>query len=225
MTFSVSGRCARTGMFGIAVSSSSPCVAARCAHARAGVGAVATQNITDPTLGRRGLDLMQSGLSAAEALEKITADAPHIAYRQLALIDSRGQSAGYSGDKTLGLHAVAKGTDVIAAGNLLAVTAVPQAMVAAFEASAADDLGDRLIAAMQAGLDAGGEEGTVHSAGMLLVDKVEWPVADLRLDWHETDPIGSLAELWHLWKPQMRDYITRALDPGTAPTYGVPGDL
>ena len=69
MTFSISARCPDTGMFGIAVSSSSPCVAARCAHARAGVGAVATQNVTDPRLGPKGLDLMASGLSAADALD------------------------------------------------------------------------------------------------------------------------------------------------------------
>ena len=57
MTFSLVARCEETGMFGIAISSSSPAVAARCSYARAGVGAVASQNITDPTLGKRGLDL------------------------------------------------------------------------------------------------------------------------------------------------------------------------
>ena len=70
-------------MLGIAVSSSSPCVAARCAHARAGVGVVATQNITDPRLGPKGLDLMESGLSAEAALEALKRDAPHLDYRQL----------------------------------------------------------------------------------------------------------------------------------------------
>ncbi|PKP74850.1 MAG: DUF1028 domain-containing protein, partial [Alphaproteobacteria bacterium HGW-Alphaproteobacteria-6] len=58
MTFSLVARCAETGMFGVAISSSSPAVAARCAHARAGVGAVASQNVTDPRLGPRILDLM-----------------------------------------------------------------------------------------------------------------------------------------------------------------------
>lgn len=223
MTFSISARCARTGQFGIAVSSSSPCVAARCAHARAGVGAVATQNITDPTLGPRGLDLMASGLSAPEALARLRAEGSHIDYRQVALIDAQGRTAGFSGARTLGTHHIAQGEGVVAAGNLLSSPQVPQAMIDAF-AGAHGPLGDRLIAAMQAALAAGGEEGPVHSVGMLIVDKVAWPVADLRVDWHEADPIGALAALWELWKPQMDAYVTRALDPSTAPSYGVPGD-
>lgn len=225
MTFSISARCGRTGMFGIAVSSSSPCVAARCAHARAGVGAVATQNVTDPTLGPRGLDLMASGLSAAEALERLTEAGMHIAYRQLALVDKEGRTASYSGAMTLGTHITAEAPDVVAAGNLLSSRDVPNRMVAAFQAADGQPLGDRLIAAMQMALEAGGEEGPVHSAGMLLVREVAWPVADLRVDWHETDPIGGLARLWELWKPQMDAYVTRALDPASAPSYRVPGDL
>ncbi|MBY6262725.1 DUF1028 domain-containing protein [Azospirillum sp. 412522] len=224
MTFSISARCAQSGMFGIAVSSSSPCVAARCAHARAGVGSVATQNITDPTLGPLGLDLMASGLSASEALARLRERASHVEYRQLALIDRLGRTASFSGARTLGTHDAAEGTDAVAAGNMLSSSAVPQAMIAAFDALAGQPLGDRLIAAMKAALAAGGEEGPVHSAGMLLVDDVAWPVADLRVDWHETDPLGALDELWQLWKPQMRAYVTRALDPASAPSYGVPGD-
>ncbi|GLK73908.1 DUF1028 domain-containing protein [Ancylobacter dichloromethanicus] len=223
MTFSISAHCARTGHFGIAVSSSSPCVAARCAHARAGVGAVATQNITDPTLGPKGLDLMASGLSAPQALARLRAEGAHIDYRQFALVDAKGGTAGFSGARTLGTHRVAEGEGVVAAGNLLSSPQVPQAMVDAFTA-AQGPLGDRLIAAMKAAVAAGGEEGPVHSAGMLLVDKVAWPVADLRVDWHEADPIGALGDLWELWKPQMEAYVTRALDPSTAPSYGVPGD-
>ena len=64
MTFSIAARDPATGMFGMAISSSSPAVAARCAHARAGVGVVASQNITDPRLGPKGLDLMAGGLTA-----------------------------------------------------------------------------------------------------------------------------------------------------------------
>jgi uncharacterized Ntn-hydrolase superfamily protein len=224
MTFSIAARCARTGIFGIAVSSSSPAVAARCAHARAGVGAVASQNITDPTLGPKGLDLMAGGLGAAAALDRLRADAPHIAFRQLALVDATGGTAAFSGDRTLGTHRTAQGAGVVAAGNLLRSPDVPQQMVAAFLAAAALPLGERLLLGMRAALAAGGEAGPVHSAGMLLVRDVAWPVADLRVDWHETDPIGALAELWTLWQPQMDAYVTRALDPATAPAYGVPGD-
>lgn len=224
MTFSIAARCSRTGMFAIAVSSSSPAVAARCAHARAGVGAVATQNITDPTLGPKGLDLMAAGLSAEMALARLTATAPHIEYRQLTLVDANGQVAARSGDRTLGIHATAEGDGVVAAGNLLASVDVPAAMISEYERSGGQPLGDRIIAAMNAAIAAGGEAGPVHSAGMLIVRDIAWPVADLRVDWHDTDPIGALAALWRLWAPQMDAYVTRALDPTAAPSYGVPGD-
>jgi len=224
MTFSISARCARTGEFGLAVSSSSPAVAARCAHARAGAGAVATQNITDPTLGPKGLDLLACGLAATEALERLRAEAPHIEYRQLALVDRNGGTAAFSGSRTLGVHRTVEGPGVVAAGNLLASPEVPAAMLAAFLADPAAPIGVRLIAAMRAAVAAGGEAGPVHSAGLLVVRDVAWPVADLRVDWHETDPIGALADLWDLWAPQMDAYVTRALDPSGAPAYGVAGD-
>jgi uncharacterized Ntn-hydrolase superfamily protein len=224
MTFSISARCARTGMFGIAVSSSSPCVAARCAHARAGAGAVATQNITDPMLGPKGLDLLSQGLSAKDALAQLRAGAQFIDYRQLALVDRHGGTASFSGAKTLGTHKTAEAPNVVTAGNLLKNLDIPKRMIDAFMADEKALLGDRLIAAMQGALAAGGEEGPVHSAGMLLVRDVGWAVADLRVDWHETDPIGELDRLWQLWQPQMDAYVTRALNPSSAPSYGVPGD-
>jgi uncharacterized Ntn-hydrolase superfamily protein len=96
-------------------------------------------------------------------------------------------------------------------------------MVRAFEAGAGAHLGDRMVAALAAGLEAGGEAGPVHSAGLLLADRVEWAVADLRVDWDD-DPVARLAALWRLWKPQMDAYVTRALHPDAAPSYGVPGE-
>lgn len=223
MTFSLVARCAQTGMFGLAVSSSSPAVAARCSHARAGVGAVGSQNVTDPSLGPLGLDLMEGGASATEALRQLTAEARHIEYRQLLLIDALGHTAVYSGSHVLGTWGEARGTDVASAGNLLAHHGVPAAIVSAFE-STSGSLGDRLIAALRSGLSAGGEAGPVHSAGLMLVDKVSWPVADLRCDWSEECPIESVAAAWEIYKPQLDDYVRRALDPGLAPSYGVPGD-
>lgn len=211
-------------MIGMAVSSSSPAVAARCAHARAGSGAVGTQNITDPTLGPKGLDLLAGGLPADEALARLKSVAPHVEYRQLIVIDTSGRTAVFSGRHTLGTHASAQGRDVASAGNLLSGPGVPKAIVASFEATAEQDLGDRLMAAMRAGVEAGGEAGPVHSAGMLIVDRVAWPIADLRVDWTEGDPIAELDALWRLWKPQMHDYVARALEPSKAPAYGVPGD-
>lgn len=223
MTFSISARCPESGMFGIAISSSSPAVAARCAHARAGVGVVASQNITDPALGHRGLALMAGGLSAEQALKDLLHDYPFSEWRQLALLDAKGGVAGFSGGKALGVHAIAQGDNAIVAGNLLANDAVPARMLAAFEASGGV-LGDRLMGAMRAGMVAGGEAGPVHSAGLYLVRDVSWAVADLRIDWTENDPIDELSQLWERYKPQLEDYVNRALDPRLAPSYGVPGD-
>ena len=223
MTFSLVARCADTGMFGMAISSSSPAVAARCAYARAGVGAVASQNVTDPRLGPATLDLMQQGASAGDAVRQITEAAAHIAYRQLLAVDANGTTAIHSGQNVLGNWNEAQGKDVASGGNLLANDGVPAAIVAAFEASQGH-LGDRLIAAMRAGLAAGGEAGPVHSAGLLLVDKVAWPVADLRCDWTKDCPIEAIATAWDVYKPQLDDYVRRALDPAAAPSYGVPGD-
>jgi uncharacterized Ntn-hydrolase superfamily protein len=223
MTFSLVGRCAGTGMLGVVVSSSSPAVAARCAHVRAGVGAAASQNVTNPQLGPRLLDLLEAGARAGEAIETVVASEPYAAHRQLAVVDAAGRTAAFSGERTLGTYATREGPGCVAAGNLLRGVAVVEAMVRAFEASAGEHLGTRLVGALAAGLNAGGEEGPVRSAGLLVAREVAWPVADLRVDWHD-DPIGELARLWELWAPQLDDYVTRALDPSSAPAFGVPGD-
>ena len=224
MTFSITGRCAGTGMLGLAVTSSSISVASRCAWARAGVGAVATQNITDPSLGQRALDLMAEGKTAPEALARILETARHLEYRQLAVIDAAGRTAHHTGSGTLGTNAVAEDRDCVAAGNLLADPGVPAAMAAAFEAAEGAHLAERLVAGLEAGLAAGGEEGPVKSAGVLVVDEHEWPLVELREDWREDGAIAALRTAWQVFEPQMADYVTRALDPSTAPSYGVPGD-
>ncbi|XDZ66390.1 DUF1028 domain-containing protein [Alphaproteobacteria bacterium LSUCC0684] len=223
MTFSIVARCAETGLFGMAVSSSSPAVAARCAHARAGVGAVSSQNVTDPSLGPKTLDAMAAGLSAEEAIKKVINSAEHTEYRQLLAVDRKGGTAIHSGRNTLGTHAEAQSLNAAAAGNILADAGVPAAMLDAFH-HADGHLGDRLVAAMMAALDAGGEEGPVHSAGLLIVDRQSWPLAEIRCDWSEDCPITAMAEGWAVYKPQMQDYVTRALNPSAAPSYGVPGD-
>jgi uncharacterized Ntn-hydrolase superfamily protein len=153
----------------------------------------------------------------------VVAGAPHVEFRQLTMIDASGRTAWFSGAHVLGRHAGASGTDVVSAGNLLANDAVPAAIVARFAAGDSEDLGPRVLAAMQAGLDAGGEAGPIHSAGILIVDKVAWPVADLRVDWSDA-PLADLMRLWTVWEPQMEAYVTRALNPSGAPSYGVPGE-
>lgn len=223
MTFSLVARCPDSMMFGIAIASSSPAVAARCAYASAGVGAVASQNVTDPRLGPLALDLMQNGASAEAAIAELRRTCQFMEYRQVLAIDRAGRTAIHSGPKALGIFAEAQGENVASGGNMLARPSVVAAIVDGFLA-AKGHLGDRLIAAMRAGLAEGGEAGPVHSAGLKLVDRVSWPVADLRCDWTDHCPIEALAELWARYQPQLPAYVQRALDPREAPAYGVPGD-
>lgn len=224
VTFSIAGRCQRSGMLGIAVTTSSICVSSRCPWARAGVGAVATQNITDPSLGPKILDLLSAGRNATQALAEIVDHQANIEYRQLTVIDKNGTVAHHSGSHTLGTHAIAQGEDCVSAGNLLANERIPQAIVDAFVENPRLHLAERLLRGLEAGLDAGGELGPVKSAGLLVVHKYDWPLVDLRIDWSDKSPIAALRCLWQAYQPQMDDYVTRALNPQSAPSFGVAGD-
>ncbi|WP_130835943.1 DUF1028 domain-containing protein [[Erwinia] mediterraneensis] len=223
MTLSIAGRCAQTGQMGIAITSSSIAVGARCPWLRAATGAVSTQNITLPALGPQILNLLQLGESAEAALKAGLASDAYAQYRQVTVLSADGQTASFSGDKTLGINNAQSGANCIAAGNLLANPNVITAMVNVFEQQQGH-LAGRLLAALQAGIQAGGEAGPVHSAALKIVDDQVWPVVDLRVDWSDADPVAALSRLWLAYQPQMQDYVTRALDPTRAPGYGVPGD-
>jgi uncharacterized Ntn-hydrolase superfamily protein len=179
------------------------------------VGAVCSQSTTDPRLREALLDAMAGGLSAPEAVAALVGRTADVGYRQLAAVDAAGGSAGYSGDLALGEAADVRAGGAAAAGNLLADPHVPAAMLAAFTGRPGDSLGDRLIAALQAGLAAGGEVSPVRSAGLLIAESAPWPVTDLRVDWHD-DPVGQLAGLWQLWRPLADSYVLRALRPSEA---------
>ncbi len=224
MTFSIVARSSDHQLFGVAIASSSPAVAARCAHARAGCGAVATQNITDPALGPRVLDRLGVGDRASAAIAAALQTTRFGAYRQLMAIGREGPAAIHSGDHALGQVGTAIGEDSAAAGNLLASAEVPAAMVAAF-ARSEGHFGARLIEALRAGAAAGGEAGPVHSAGLLVVRDVSWPIVDLRVDWADENPLAALDHLWEIYCPQIEAYVRRALAPEEAPSFGVPGDL
>jgi uncharacterized Ntn-hydrolase superfamily protein len=212
MTFSLVGRCERTGAVGAVIASASMAVAARCAAVRAGAGAVCSQSTTDPRLRGQLLDAMAGGVAAGDALAALVDRTADVAYRQLAVVDAAGGTASYSGELALGEAADIHAAGAAAAGNLLAGRGVPAAMLAAFADRARDDLGARLIAALRAGLAAGGEVSPVRSAGMMIAESEPWPVTDLRVDWHD-DPVGQLAGLWQIWQPQAASYISRALRP------------
>jgi uncharacterized Ntn-hydrolase superfamily protein len=224
MTFSLVAKCENTNMFGVAIASSSPAVAARCSYTRAGVGAVSSQNVTDPSLGPLTLDYIEKGSSASQAINQLRETSKNLEFRQVLVIDRNGQTAHHSGKNSLGIWADASGINVLSAGNLLANKGVPEAIVYGFEKSSGH-LADRLISALMVGLQEGGEAGPVHSAGIKVSHTVSWPIVDLRCDWSETCPIEMVSDAWKVYKPQMDAYLKRALDPSKSPSYGVPGDL
>ena len=224
MTFSIAGRCASSGAFGVAITTSSIAVGARCPHARAGVGAVATQNVTDPNLGPLLLDLMSQGMSARNSIDSIIRNRPQVEYRQLTAVDRDGNSASFSGTNILGTHAVSEQRDCVAAGNLLKSASLPKVMTDAFAANSGQHLAERLLRSLEAGLESGGEEGPVHSAALIVYHQQAFPLVSLRVDWDDENPIRVLRKLWENYKPQMGAYLQRAIDPTQAPSYGVPGD-
>ncbi len=224
MTFSITGRCARTGMFGVAITTSSISVGSRCPHARSGVGAVATQNVTDPNLATLVLDQMEKGKDAATAIAQIVEGRQHIDYRQLTAVDTNGNTAHFTGGNILGTNAINEAADCVAAGNLLSTVEVPVAMTNGFNAKPDAHLAERLLSGLEAGLAAGGEEGPVASAALIVADKMPFPLVDLRVDWDDDNPVAKLRRLWTDYEPQMMDYLNRAINPDAAPSYGVAGD-
>ncbi|GAA1001964.1 DUF1028 domain-containing protein [Subtercola frigoramans] len=222
MTFSLVARDGATGAIGAVICSSSPAVAARCVHLGDGTGGVLSQNVTDPRLGPRLLDLLAQGLTAPIALASLVSSSPEMQWRQLVVVDTSGNTAIHSGSNALGIVGEHAEGGAAAAGNMLATPDVPRQLVEAWHASSGA-IEVRLLAAFEAAMTEGGEAGPVHSAGLSVIDGHGWRVTDLRVDWSE-DPLDDLRTLVEIWLPQRDAYISRALTPDASPTYGVPGD-
>ena len=213
MTYSLAGRCARTGMMGAAITTSSIAVGSRCVHARVGLGVVLTQHRTDPRLGPRGLMLLDGGCDPDAAVAALVASTPDAGWRQLAVLDRHGAAAHFSGGHIASTHGGATGPDCVAVGNILAEAAVPGAMVAAFAAASGLGLPERLLAALEAGDAAGGESRQVRSAALLVVHEHSFPYVDLRVDAAD-HPIARLRALWEQYALEADAFVTRAIDPG-----------
>jgi len=219
MTFSLVGMCRRTGMLGAAVTTSSIGVGSRCPYARAGVGAVLTQNRTDPRLGPRGLEHLAAGYTARQVIDALVRDSATIGWRQLAVIDRQGDTAYYHGDHITSIHHAAQSDGVCAIGNILRHDTVPQAMVEAFGQRPEAHLAERLLQALEAGLAAGGEQKQIKSAALLVVHEQDFPLVDLRIEL-DPQPLTALRFLWELYQPQAETYVQRAIDPDNVPPEG-----
>jgi uncharacterized Ntn-hydrolase superfamily protein len=150
-------------------------------------------------------------------MDALVASTQHARWRQLAVLDSGGNSVAYSGARVRPEMSEAAAQDACAIGNILSSARVPPAMLRAFQADPTMTLAERLVQALEAGLAAGGENGPVRSAYLVVVERESFPLVDLRVDWHDA-PIAELRSLWERYAPQTGDYLLRALDPDNAPS-------
>jgi uncharacterized Ntn-hydrolase superfamily protein len=217
MTYSIAARCSDTGAFGIAITSSSICVASRCAWVSP-YGVIATQNVTYPNMGPAGLALLQQGVGSGGVLKTLLEGTPQPGWRQLGVIDRYGQTTLHSGTQALPIAAEARGEDCFVLGNLLSNPDIPERMVAVYMEAEGASLPIRLLLALEAGKAAGGEGGPEHAAGLHVAEAFDWPTVDLRVDWHD-EPIAELRRLWGMYEPQKTDYIARAKNPGMVPDF------
>jgi uncharacterized Ntn-hydrolase superfamily protein len=212
LTYSLAARDPETQMFGIAVASASIAVGNRCAWAKAGVGAVTTQNRTDIRVGPRGLELLAGGLDAEQTVARLVAESEHPQQRQFGVVDGKGATAFFCGPEIASIHSAFQGEQCISTGNTLANPDVPRAMVSAYEGSSSLAFMERLLAALDAGRDAGGETKPPMAAALLVVDRHSWPLVDLRVD-YQADPHGQLRALWSTYEPLVGRFVAQVLTP------------
>jgi uncharacterized Ntn-hydrolase superfamily protein len=205
-TFSIVGRCERTGQLGVAVSTADVAAGRLVTWARAGVGAVATQSWPSLYLAIDALGLLEGGASAPEALERVLADDPGRSVRQLGVIDARGGSASFSGDKCTTWYGEASGPNFAAQGNMLVGGATVSALAETFAASAELDLAERLLVALEAGQAGGGDKRGRQCSALLVVDREDYPLWDLRVDEHP-EPVPELRRIFEIAKLQLLPFV------------------
>jgi uncharacterized Ntn-hydrolase superfamily protein len=215
-TFSLIGRCERTGMFGIAISTSEMAVGSRCIHVAPGVGAIVTQASTNPRLGHLGLNLLRAGYSAPRVLDEIAASDPFVERRQLGCLDTTGVSAARtgSGNKPWAGHRIDR--NVVVAANAVVGPQVADAMFETFQKGGDLPLWERLLGSLEAGKAAGGQPDGESSSGLFVVDREPYATVDLRVDLHPT-PVAELRRLADAYFPLVPYYNLRPRDPNVPP--------
>lgn len=198
-------RCSKTFSLGVCVCTARPAVGSRVPHVEAGVGAIATQASTNIAYGIDGLKLLKTGRSPESVLETLLKQDPDRESRQVILIDRDGRTAAFTGTETITWRGHFVGTDYVVAGNMLAGDRVIEAMARAFEGSAGEALSERLMKALEAGQDAGGDKRGKVSAALLVASgdqREEHPLLDLRVDDHR-DPVGKLRRLLNTYHKEL----------------------
>jgi uncharacterized Ntn-hydrolase superfamily protein len=215
-TFTAIGRCARTGRLGIATTTRSLAVGARVPHVRAHLGAVAIMAIADARLGYQALRLLEMGLKAPAVVEELVRTDPYAEYRQLGVVDDDGFSAARTGKMNRDWAGHRAGDGYVVLGNVLTGERVLDAMEKALLADPAEDLEERLLRAIEAGRDAGGQHGGQRSAALLVCDTKPFARVDLRVDVHD-EPVGELRRVFDVYRPAIPYYDLRQVDARVPP--------
>lgn len=203
-TFSIVGRDPSTGELGIAVQSKFLSVGSVVPWASAEGGAIATQSYANTRFGPRGLELLRQGLSASEVLERLLENDPGKAQRQVGIVDREGRSATYTGEDCLPWAGGLAGPNYAAQGNILVSVATVQAMARTFQETQGD-LAHRLVEALDAGQQAGGDSRGRQSAALYVVKEaggyggLSDRYIDLRVDDHP-EPILELKRILEIWR-------------------------
>jgi uncharacterized Ntn-hydrolase superfamily protein len=212
MTFSITAYDPSTGQFGVALCTRALSVGARCPFGKPGVGMCTTQASTDPRLGPLGVRLLELGFSAPKVIQELRASDPYIEHRQLAVVDRDGRGAAYTGTSNNDWAGHHIGDHYVAMGNYLVSERTVSAMVQAYESSADQELAERLVRAIEAGRDAGGQHEGQHSAALLVYYRDEFAYYDVRTDEHP-EPAGELRRLFEKLQPLAPYFSRRAADP------------
>jgi len=221
MTFSLVARDEPTGRIGIGIASCVLAVGARCTFVRTNVGAIASQALTNPYWGPRGLALLAAGADAANTARMLAAADEGRDLRQLIVMDREGRFAAHTGARCKPWCGHRIGPDWAVAGNILAGEAVLAAMAEALESNREEPLSRRLIAALKAGEAAGGDTRGRQSAALLVHDQEDYALYDLRIDDH-ADPLTELARLEA--KARERAIHVRHVLPSRDMPHGLTGD-
>jgi uncharacterized Ntn-hydrolase superfamily protein len=205
MTWSIVARDGE-GRFGVAIASRFFAVGALCVHTRCGVGALSTQALMNPLYGPAGLDALARGVAAAEVVAQLTAADAGRAQRQLHLLGARGAGAAHTGDACIDWCGHRVFGDFSVAGNMLAGPQVLQATIEAYLAHAARPLAERLIEAMAAGEEAGGDKRGKQSAALRIHGDEDHPELDLRVDDH-AEPMAELRRLYAVSQQRFQPFV------------------
>jgi uncharacterized Ntn-hydrolase superfamily protein len=197
MTYSIVARDEKTGYLGIAVASRFFCVGGIVPHIRGRVGAVATQAFVNPTYGTDGLAMLGEGSAPDEIVETLTSRDDGSAQRQMHLIDAKGRNAAFTGAKCIDWAGHRISENVSVAGNMLAGPEVLMETLKVYQAAADKPFAERLLIAMQAGEDAGGDKRGRQAAALVIYRDQDYAWLDIRADDH-ANPLGELRRLYEV---------------------------